>query len=90
MSNTYNGWTNYETWATNLHMDGVFHDYAEEYRDNIDAFADFIQEAVKENIGLDNMTGLAADLMNAAMSEVNWHEIAQGYLDGLGEVGTVD
>ncbi len=35
--------------------------------------------------GLPELQGFASDLLNAAMSEVNWHEIAKGLVDAAKE-----
>lgn len=94
---SYNGWTNYETWAVNLWLDndeGSQSYWAEQAtealkrvrgdRDDIArGFADSIKEQHEEV--LPELTGFAADLLNAAMSEVNWHEIATTLLDSAEE-----
>jgi hypothetical protein len=101
---TYNGWTNYETWAVTLWMDND--EGAQDY------WRDRAQEALKEAkenpsdtftpaedaaLALMNeikdqheeaqpeVTGVFADLINAAMSEVNWHEIAEHYVTEVAE-----
>ncbi len=89
----YNGWTNYETWLVKLWMDnnegsyGYFREMAEEYykvdRDNAGGLADAIKEAHQE--ALPELSGLASDLMGAAMSEVNWHEIAESLMNDAKE-----
>jgi hypothetical protein len=84
MSNGYNGWTNYETWVVNLWYDDAFTDVSEDYRDDVNGLADHIRDTVEE--GLPEVKGLASDLLNAAMGEVNWYEIAQGYIDELPEL----
>jgi hypothetical protein len=35
--------------------------------------------------GVPELPGFYADLLNAALSEVNWHEIAEAYLDDVDE-----
>lgn len=90
--NEYNGWTNYETWAVALWMDNEqgtqehFHAQAKEYIERHDdpamrviLFAEAIEEQHKEQ--LPELQGFAADLLNAAMSEVNWREIAAHTID---------
>lgn len=44
--------------------------------DLTDALKEMHEEALPE------LTGFAADLLNAAMSEVNWREIAESLLEG--------
>lgn len=95
-SNEYNGWTNYETWAVNLWMDNeqgsqeYWHGEAkrildsDELRDHesqIAALADSLKEQHEES--LPELTGFAADLLNGAMSEVNWYEIAKHLIEAV-------
>lgn len=83
---TYNGWTNYETWCVNLWYDGVFTNVAEQFRDDVSGFAQYIEEYVMETIeGVKPEGNVLADLVNAALSRVSWHEIADHYLSDLPE-----
>lgn len=98
MSQTYNGYTNYETWAVSLWIDNdqgsseYWREQAQEHWDN--AVADTasardenaacnLAEQLKEEHeeGMPKVDGLWADLLNAALSEVNWHEIATGMIE---------
>jgi len=91
----YNGWTNYETWLVKLWMDNdqgtreFFQEQAEQvfkHHDEDDResrLAELIQESHEES--LPKLEGFAADLMNTALSEVNWHEIAASLLDDAKE-----
>jgi len=94
----YNGWTNYETWAVKLWMDneeGTYRYWTEraeelitdaqrtEDEPDISDFADKIKSQHDE--ALPEVQGFAADLLNAAMSEVNWHEIAESLLNDAKE-----
>lgn len=89
----YNGWTNYETWAVNLHVTSdqgaleIAQEMAGEYEDRLD-LADAIQEWIEgwAEIGIEQMPGLAADLLRGALSEVNWYEIAGAWMDDREEV----
>lgn len=36
-----------------------------------------------EEMGVPALSGFYADLLNAALSEVNWHEIAKSFIDDL-------
>ena len=92
---TYNGWTNYETWVVNLWMDNekgqqdywieevqvalkqdnpVMH-FADRLKDEHEEAASYALAAAKYE------TGPLADLLNGALSEVNWREIAQHWID---------
>lgn len=80
-NNTYNGWTNWDTWSVNLH----FGDYwgadtglrdepisAEEMQSNVEAFVDEALAAMPEGQRL-----FIGDWMN--LSAVNWNELAAHY-----------
>ena len=91
----HNGWTNYETWAVNLWMDNekgqqdywieevqmalkqdnpVMH-FADRLKDEHEEAADYMLKQAHYE------TGPLSDLLNGALSEVNWREIAQFWID---------
>ena len=104
---TYNGWTNYETWAVKLWMDneeGSYHYWAEAaldaWNDARDKYPNqFMNRHDNARLilvdrlrnGHDSESehpvfaaadgSVYADLLNAALSEVNWHEIADSLLE---------
>lgn len=99
MSETYNGYTNYETWVVNLWIDNGY-DSAEECREKaaqavrnateefcpqgaaIMALADELKEQHESHMQLGcTVPGVFGDLLNGAMSSVNWREIAAIYID---------
>lgn len=73
---SYNGWTNYATWLTNLHMfDGLtardINGWNAVTADEAEAYVvDFLYETAK-------MEGFIADMINGFLGEVNWREIAE-------------
>jgi DNA-directed RNA polymerase subunit M/transcription elongation factor TFIIS len=102
---TYNGWTNYETWAVALWMNndegsylGSRSDAEDAYRDAeatsystrreeaayalAKSMKDAHEEAASESVPA---SSLWADLLGAALSEVNWHEIAAGKIDEIAD-----
>jgi len=105
--NTYNGWTNYETWVTALWLDNDQASYAywravacecrrEAGRTNQAVsglwteeqaarylLADQLKAEVTEGTPVTGEASLYADLLGAALSAVNWYEIANHYLADL-------
>ena len=100
---TYNGWTNYETWAAALWMDneeGSQRYWAERAQETFDStrsntvftrreqstlnlaamLKDEHEEAAPE-LG----ASIWSDLLSAAMSEINWHEIAEHLIADIDE-----
>lgn len=100
---TYNGWSNYETWATALWLDNEASSSAfwrEQTRECREAapdsrrvrewgfspresarleLAERLKEAIHEANPLDGAS-LFSDLLWAAISEIDWHEIAGHYV----------
>ena len=95
----YNGWTNYETWNVKLWLDNdegsylywrerAEERYAEgkeyEYMDAATSdLRDELQAFHEENAPA--VSGTYADLLNAALSEVNWYEIAESLMEDAKE-----
>lgn len=87
--NEYNGWTNYETWLVNLWQDNDQGEqtYWQEQAEGclavdsdraVISLADIMREHYESaSADLSGVTGFWADLLGAALSEVNWREIAQ-------------
>jgi hypothetical protein len=89
---TYNGWTNYETWLVKLWIDNEYADYSywrgeaeAEARGNNKTghLADQLKDSFEE--AQPQLTGMWLDMLNAAMSEVNWYEIAENLLEEFRE-----
>lgn len=87
---TYNGWTNHATWAANLWLDGLTleelinpDDYSDESDDRLMLFylADAIKEYVQEFNPLADEANLYSDLLNSAISSIDYRRIAEGYLE---------
>lgn len=96
----YNGWTNYETWVTNLWIgneqgsSNYWHDQAVAELKHAKSDKTFTKDEIaklaladelKEHheLALPEVQGFAADLLGAAMSEVNWEEIAGSLIDNV-------
>lgn len=98
----YNGWSNYETWCINLWIDndhGLYleridmaercvhdaSDKAEAVRELETMLKDWVEEMAPD-LG----ASMWSDLLSAALSEVDWREIAKNTLadiDGYEELG---
>lgn len=83
----YNGWINYETWLAKLWLDNDGYDFEpERYIEE----ADFDRDQAEINLASSleelheefkpEVQGIFADLLNAAMSEIDWREIAENVL----------
>lgn len=83
---SYNGWTNYETWNVALWIDneqGMYYEARELVRDNWEDERPWTAgEVLKtwiEELMPDLGASMWSDLLTAALSEVNWTEIAEHY-----------
>lgn len=91
--NKYNGWNNYETWLTALWIDNDYSSYQyrcelaeqvkEEHKEK-DEQESCLASNLKDWIELQNplaeSASLFSDLLNSALSEVDWREIAENFL----------
>lgn len=96
---TYNGWTNYETWLVKLWIDNEQGDqerWIEAAREAMaeptkvslggrDLTAYHLGQLMKDEFteATPELEGFWADLLNSALSEVNWQEIAGSFLDDV-------
>lgn len=85
---TYNGWSNYETWAVKLWMDNeegsqsYWAERATGYRHNRSLLADVLKDEHEEatpELG----ASVFSDLLNAALGSVDWDEIAEALISDL-------
>lgn len=83
----YDGWKNYETWLVALWIgnnesvyrnvqDLLNRDYA--FKHNCEK-ADALKEMIEEFLDFQEEASLRSDLLNAALSEVDWMEIVESY-----------
>lgn len=75
----YNGWSNYETWLVNMWYGDIFTDMANEGEE---VTAEYMQDFVEQMLETDGALpqyGFAADIMNAALREVDWEDLAEHY-----------
>jgi hypothetical protein len=85
----YNGWTNYETWSVKLWIDDshyYWQEIVQEYKDSdsgtkdVYGLAERIREEIEDNSPL-NGASVYSQLLNGALCEVNWQEIAESLLE---------
>lgn len=72
----YNGWKNYETWNVIMWYGDVFADMASEQ----ELLSLYLEEMIVE-MELEKVpeSGLAADILNRYLAQVDWDEIADHY-----------
>jgi hypothetical protein len=79
----HNGWTNYETWMVKLWLDNDAASYATAhalpllYSLDTGALAAQLKSLAEDLTLGDGAASLATDLINSALAEVNWQEIAR-------------
>ena len=89
----YNGWNSYETWLTALWIDNEYSSYQyrcelveqvkEEHEDEDErenCLAANLKDWIEEQNPLIESASLFSDLLNSALSEVDWQEIAENFL----------
>jgi|SRR6185369_2179849 len=88
----FNGWSNYETWAVASCLDNDEESYKwrraaareafashESAATAISAFAEQLKATHEED--MPEVGGVFADLLGAALGEVDWYEIAEHYIN---------
>jgi hypothetical protein len=84
----YNGWFNYETWLVNLWLSNDQDSYdmvrdliRNPYSDRaVYDLADALKEYIEESNPLASEANLFSDLINAALCEVNYDDIAEHWI----------
>jgi 7-cyano-7-deazaguanine synthase in queuosine biosynthesis len=85
----YQGWKNYETWDVALWIDNdqgaqeVVFEMGIDAKDT-SAFADSIKEFIEE-MTPELEASMFSDMLNAALGEVDWYELAKAYQEQIAE-----
>ncbi len=84
---SYEGWANYETWNVNLWIsneEGTYHEAVRLAGARMDdspyALGESFKSWVTDELLPDLGASMASDLLSAAMSEVDWTEIAEHWI----------
>jgi hypothetical protein len=85
----YNGWFNYETWLVNLWLSNDQDTYdmvrdmiSDPYSDRAEIdLADTLKEYIEDSNPLADEANLFSDLINAAINEVNFEDIAEHWIE---------
>ena len=89
---TYEGWRNYETWLVKLWLDNEPYTYFEMqelarfHEGEAYTLSEEIRESVQEQMAeYLPQAGMVMDLALSALSEVDWMEIAESYLEEVAQ-----
>ena len=81
----YNGWKNKETWLVNLWLgDELAMILGDGYSIGPDAVKELVQSAISDIDGKSVENGFLIDMLNCALGEIDYREIASHYQDTLG------
>ena len=88
MKETYNGWSNRETWLVNLYFGDAFEEYIrEEIEENENkwdaynigkAYEEFVLSSIEEE--LENLSPFLSDFID--LSKIEWYELGENVLIG--------
>ncbi len=82
----YNGWSNYETWCVALWLsndqgtDQYIRELVQAAEDTVQA-SKAVREYLEDLNPVADQASVFADLMNAALGEVDWVEVAEAFLE---------
>jgi len=77
---SFNGWTNKETWLVNLWLGDSFQEDMEHGETIDEAYVEsFVDEMASAALESPDANGFITDMLNCALGEINYHELAQHY-----------
>ena len=95
VTESYNGWKNYETWCINTYFgddeyitEEIIADIYEEEKDKqqviyefTERFKDYVTEYIDDNVPSNINSGLIGDLLGSAIQKIDFYELAKTYVD---------
>ena len=77
---SYNGWKNKETWLVNLWIGDSL---SMDQESGFEVTADYIEQLVDDMVceSMSSHNGLITDLLNCALGEIDYHEIAEHFVE---------
>ena len=76
-NNTYNGWSNYETWVANLWLEESLN---EDMQLGYDICASHVKDTINNMVAdMPKIRGLFSDLLAASIGQIDCHEISAHY-----------
>lgn len=86
---TYNGWSNYPTWAVNLWLsndEGLYRETLDLVERNagtrqLTEVSDALKSWVRDELAPDLGASFSADLLGWAFDQVDWREIASAWIE---------
>ena len=80
----YNGWKNKETWLVNLWLGDTFAVMQEDgHQISVGLIESVVQECIGDIDGKSVENGFLIDMLNCALGEIDYRELAANYADTL-------
>ena len=75
----YNGWTNKETWLVSLWLGDMFQADLDDGQEIDESYIESVVDEMASAALEEGANGFMTDLLNCALSEINYREIAEQY-----------
>lgn len=75
----YNGWTNKETWLVNLWLGDMFQADLDDGQEIDESYIESVVYEMASAALEEGANGFITDLLNCALGEINYREIAKHY-----------
>jgi hypothetical protein len=77
----YNGWTNKETWLVNLWLGDMLHADIDDRQEIDESYIESLVDEMASAALEDGANGFITDILNCALGEINYQELASHYAD---------